>query len=391
MSKKITIVGQGYVGLSLSVLLSQRHSVTAMDIDEGKVNLINKHQSPIKDKEIEDYLVSKELDLKATINKNEAYKDANFIIIAVPTDYDIATGSFNTDIVEEIIKDILLLNTAATIVIKSTVPIGFTDMIKSKYSINNIFFSPEFLRETKALYDNLYPSRIVVGEVNDEAAEFANLLLEASLNDKDQIKVLKMSSKEAEAVKLFSNTFLAMRVSFFNELDSFSEVNGINAEKVINGVCDDPRIGNFYNNPSFGYGGYCLPKDTQQLLENFKDTPNEIIKAVIKANATRKQFIVNSVLQRNPKNIGIFRLSMKEESDNFRDSAVLDIIKLLLEENIKIEVYEPMINKINYDVKLNNDLDSFKFNADIIIANRFSNLLDDVKEKVYSRDIFNNN
>ena len=391
MSKKITIVGQGYVGLSLSVLLSQRHSVTAMDIDEGKVNLINKHQSPIKDKEIEDYLVSKELDLKATINKNEAYKDANLIIIAVPTDYDIATGSFNTDIVEDIIKDILLLNTAATIVIKSTVPIGFTDMIKSKYSINNIFFSPEFLRETKALYDNLYPSRIVVGEVNDEAAEFANLLLEASLNDKDQIKVLKMSSKEAEAVKLFSNTFLAMRVSFFNELDSFSEVNGINAEKVINGVCNDPRIGNFYNNPSFGYGGYCLPKDTQQLLENFKDTPNEIIKSVIKANATRKQFIVNSVLQRNPKNIGIFRLSMKEESDNFRDSAVLDIIKLLLEENIKIEVYEPMINKINYDVKLNNDLDSFKFNADIIIANRFSNLLDDVKEKVYSRDIFNNN
>ena len=391
MSKKITIVGQGYVGLSLSVLLSQRHSVTAMDINEEKVNLINKHQSPIKDKEIEDYLLSKKLDLKATINKNEAYKEANFIIIAVPTDYDISTGSFNTNIVENIIKDILFLNTAATIVIKSTVPIGFTDMIKSKYNISNIFFSPEFLRETKALYDNLYPSRIIVGEVNDEAAVFANLLLEASLNDKDQIKVLKMSSKEAEAVKLFSNTFLAMRVSFFNELDSFSEVNNINAEKVINGVCNDPRIGNFYNNPSFGYGGYCLPKDTQQLLENFKDTPNEIIKSVIKANATRKQFIVNSVLQRNPKNIGIFRLSMKEESDNFRDSAVLDIIKLLLEENIKIEVYEPMINKINYDVKLNNDLDSFKFNADIIIANRFSNLLDDVKEKVYSRDIFNNN
>ena len=391
MSKKITIVGQGYVGLSLSVLLSQRHSVIAMDIDEEKVNLINKHQSPIKDKEIEDYLLSKKLDLKATINKNEAYKEANFIIIAVPTDYDISTGSFNTNIVENIIKDILFLNTAATIVIKSTVPIGFTDMIKSKYNISNIFFSPEFLRETKALYDNLYPSRIIVGEVNDEAAVFANLLLEASLNDKDQIKVLKMSSKEAEAVKLFSNTFLAMRVSFFNELDSFSEVNNINAEKVINGVCNDPRIGNFYNNPSFGYGGYCLPKDTQQLLENFKDTPNEIIKSVIKANATRKQFIVNSVLQRNPKNIGIFRLSMKEESDNFRDSAVLDIIKLLLEENIKIEVYEPMINKINYDVKLNNDLDSFKFNADIIIANRFSNLLDDVKEKVYSRDIFNNN
>ena len=391
MSKKITIVGQGYVGLSLSVLLSQRHSVTAMDIDEGKVNLINKHQSPIKDKEIEDYLLSKKLDLKATINKNEAYKEANFIIIAVPTDYDISTGSFNTNIVEDIIKDILHLNTSATIVIKSTVPIGFTDMIKSKYNISNIFFSPEFLRETKALYDNLYPSRIIVGEVNDEAAVFANLLLEASLNDKDQIKVLKMSSKEAEAVKLFSNTFLAMRVSFFNELDSFSEVNNINAEKVINGVCNDPRIGNFYNNPSFGYGGYCLPKDTQQLLENFKDTPNEIIKSVIKANATRKQFIVNSVLQRNPKNIGIFRLSMKEESDNFRDSAVLDIIKLLLEENIKIEVYEPMINEINYDVKLNNDLDSFKFNADIIIANRFSNLLDDVKEKVYSRDIFNNN
>ena len=391
MSKKITIVGQGYVGLSLSVLLSQRHSVTAMDIDEWKVNLINKHQSPIKDKEIEDYLVSKELDLKATINKNEAYKDANLIIIAVPTDYDIATGSFNTDIVEDIIKDILLSNTVATIVIKSTVPIGFTDMIKSKYSIKNIFFSPEFLRETKALYDNLYPSRIVVGEVNDEAAEFANLLLEASLNDKDQIKVLKMSSKEAEAVKLFSNTFLAMRVSFFNELDSFSEVNGINAEKVINGVCNDPRIGNFYNNPSFGYGGYCLPKDTQQLLENFKDTPNEIIKSVIKANATRKQFIVNSILKRNPKNIGIFRLTMKEESDNFRDSAVLDIIKLLLERDIKIEVYEPMINKINYDVKLNNDIESFKFNADVIIANRNSHLLDDVKKKVYSRDIFNKN
>ena len=391
MSKKITIVGQGYVGLSLSVLLSQRHSVTAMDIDEGKVNLINKHQSPIKDKEIEDYLVNKKLDLKATINKNEAYKDANFIIIAVPTDYDIATGSFNTDIVEEIIKDILLLNTAATIVIKSTVPIGFTDMIKSKHSISNIFFSPEFLRETKALYDNLYPSRIVVGEANDEAAEFANLLLEASLNDKDQIKVLKMSSKEAEAVKLFSNTFLAMRVSFFNELDSFSEVNGINAEKVINGVCNDPRIGNFYNNPSFGYGGYCLPKDTQQLLENFKDTPNEIIKSIIKANATRKQFIVNSILKRNPKNIGIFRLTMKEESDNFRDSAVLDIIKLLLERDIKIEVYEPMINKINYDVKLNNDIESFKFNADVIIANRNSHLLDDVKKKVYSRDIFNKN
>ncbi len=391
MSKKITIVGQGYVGLSLSILLSQRHSVTAMDIDEKKVNMINKNQSPIKDKEIEDYLASKKLDLQATINKDEAFKDANLIIIAVPTDYDISTGSFNTNIVEDIIKDILHLNTSATIVIKSTVPIGFTDRIKSKHSITNIFFSPEFLRETRALYDNLYPSRIVVGEVNDEAAEFANLLLEASLNDKDQVKVLKMSSKEAEAVKLFSNTFLAMRVSFFNELDSFSEVNSINAEKVINGVCTDPRIGNFYNNPSFGYGGYCLPKDTQQLLENFKDTPNEIIKSIIKANATRKQFIVSSVLKRNPKNIGIFRLTMKEESDNFRDSAVLDIIELLLEKNIKIEVYEPMINKINYDVKLNNDLDSFKSNTDIIIANRDSHVLDDVKEKVYSRDIFKKN
>ena len=391
MSKKITIVGQGYVGLSLSILLSQRHSVTAMDIDEKKVNMINRSQSPIKDKEIEDYLASKKLDLQATINKDEAFKDANLIIIAVPTDYDISTGSFNTNIVEDIIKDILHLNTSATIVIKSTVPIGFTDRIKSKHSITNIFFSPEFLRETRALYDNLYPSRIVVGEVNDEAAEFANLLLEASLNDKDQVKVLKMSSKEAEAVKLFSNTFLAMRVSFFNELDSFSEVNSINAEKVINGVCTDPRIGNFYNNPSFGYGGYCLPKDTQQLLENFKDTPNEIIKSIIKANATRKQFIVSSVLKRNPKNIGIFRLTMKEESDNFRDSAVLDIIELLLEKNIKIEVYEPMINKINYDVKLNNDLDSFKSNTDIIIANRDSHVLDDVKEKVYSRDIFKKN
>jgi UDPglucose 6-dehydrogenase len=264
-------------------------------------------------------------------------------------------------------------------------------MIKSKFSISNIFFSPEFLRETKALYDNLYPSRIVVGEVNDEATEFANLLLEVSLNDKDQIKVLKMSSKEAEAVKLFSNTFLAMRVSFFNELDSFSEVNSINSEKVINGICTDPRIGNFYNNPSFGYGGYCLPKDTQQLLENFKDIPNEIIKSVIKANATRKKFIVNSILQRNPKNIGIFRLTMKEKSDNFRDSAVLDIIKLLQENNIKIEVYEPMINKINFEVKLNNDLESFKSNADLIIANRNSHLLNDVKKKVYTRDIFNNN
>ncbi len=391
MSKKITIVGQGYVGLSLSVLLSQINSVTALDVDEKKVNLINKCQSPIKDKEIEDYLASKKLNLKATTNKNEAYKDASLVIIAVPTDYDISTGSFNTKIVEDIIKDILLLNTSATIVIKSTVPIGFTDMIKSKFSISNIFFSPEFLRETKALYDNLYPSRIVVGEINDKATEFANLLLEASLNDKGEIKVFKMSSKEAEAVKLFSNTFLAMRVSFFNELDSFSEVNNINAENVINGICADPRIGNFYNNPSFGYGGYCLPKDTQQLLENFKDTPNEIIKSVIKANATRKQFIVNSVLQRNPKNIGIFRLTMKEESDNFRDSAVLDIIKILQKKNINIEVYEPMINKINYDVKLNNDLESFLSNADIIIANRNSHLLDDVKERVYSRDIFNNN
>tara|TARA_A100001011_G_scaffold392468_1_gene480103 strand:+ start:1426 stop:2601 length:1176 start_codon:yes stop_codon:yes gene_type:complete len=391
MSKKITIVGQGYVGLSLSVLLSQINSVTALDVDEKKVNLINKYQSPIKDKEIEDYLASKKLNLKATTNKNEAYKDASLVIIAVPTDYDISTGSFNTKIVEDIIKDILLLNTSATIVIKSTVPIGFTDMIKSKFSISNIFFSPEFLRETKALYDNLYPSRIVVGEINDKATEFANLLLEASLNDKGEIKVFKMSSKEAEAVKLFSNTFLAMRVSFFNELDSFSEVNNINAENVINGICADPRIGNFYNNPSFGYGGYCLPKDTQQLLENFKDTPNEIIKSVIKANATRKQFIVNSVLKRNPKNIGIFRLTMKEESDNFRDSAVLDIIKILQKKNISIEVYEPMINKINYDVKLNNDLESFLSNADIIIANRNSHLLDDVKERVYSRDIFNNN
>ena len=391
MSKKITIVGQGYVGLSLSVLLSQINSVTALDVDEKKVNLINKYQSPIKDKEIEDYLASKKLNLKATTNKNEAYKDASLVIIAVPTDYDISTGSFNTKIVEDIIKDILLLNTSATIVIKSTVPIGFTDMIKSKFSISNIFFSPEFLRETKALYDNLYPSRIVVGEINDKATEFANLLLEASLNDKGEIKVFKMSSKEAEAVKLFSNTFLAMRVSFFNELDSFSEVNNINAENVINGICADPRIGNFYNNPSFGYGGYCLPKDTQQLLENFKDTPNEIIKSVIKANATRKQFIVNSVLKRNPKNIGIFRLTMKEESDNFRDSAVLDIIKILQKKNISIEVYEPMINKINYDVKLNNDLESFLSNADIIIANRNSHLLNDVKKKVYTRDIFNNN
>ncbi len=392
MINQIAVVGTGYVGLSLSILLSQKHKVITLDINKEKVKLINQRKSPLNDKEMENYLANKNLKLTATLNKVEAYKGSDYIIIATPTDYDNDTGTFNTEIVENVIKEILEINDDATIVIKSTVPIGFTDQMKLKYGVKNIFFSPEFLRESKALYDNLFPARIVVGDQSEQARKFANLLLEVAIKDQKEIEVYNINNKEAESIKLFSNTFLAMRVAFFNELDSFSEVNQLDTEALIKGVCADPRIGDYYNNPSYGYGGYCLPKDSQQLLSSYQSIPNNIIDAVVKANKTRKEFIVNSIMSKSPKVVGVYRLIMKNESDNFRESAVLDVIEMLNKKNIEIILYEPLINEKKFNkMPVINNLNEFANLSDLIIANRMTDELEFVKSKIYTRDIFGNN
>ncbi len=385
-----TIVGLGYVGLSLSILLSTKHKVLAFDIDQNKVDLVNEGISPIKDRDIKEYLKNQKLNLKATNDKIESYAKSDHIIICTPTNYDPVEGSFDTNSVESSIKEIKAINKDALIIIKSTIPFGFIKKMRTKFKCDNIIFSPEFLRESRALYDNLYPSRIVVGDETKEAENFAKTLADCAIKNSREIPILCMKSDEAEAVKLFSNTYLAMRISFFNELDSFAEANDLSSQNLIDGTSHDPRIGNFYNNPSFGYGGYCLPKDTKQLLDNFNNIPNKIIKAVVESNQTRKDFIVNSILKKNPKIVGVYRLIMKSESDNFRESAVLDIIKSLVDNNLKVIVYEPLLksSSILREVTLENNFKKFTSKSDIIIANRINKELEDFKDIVYSRDIF---
>lgn len=385
---KIAIAGTGYVGLSLATLLSKKNEVIALDIIPEKVEMINNRISPIKDEYIEKYFKEKELNLKATLDYKDALKDAEYVIISTPTNYDEEKNYFDTSSVEDIIKKVIEVgNKNTTMVVKSTIPVGFIKNVKEKYNIDNIFFSPEFLREGKALYDNLYPSRIIVGEKSKRAEIFAKLLLDSA--EKKEVNVLYMNSTEAEAVKLFANTYLALRVAYFNELDTYAEIKGLNAKDIIDGVCLDPRIGNHYNNPSFGYGGYCLPKDTKQLLANYKDVPQNLIQAIVTANSTRKEFITEEVLSKKPEVVGIYRLTMKSGSDNFRSSAIQDIIKNLRANNIKVIIYEPTLNKKEFDgFKVVNDINEFKNTSSIILANRQEELLNDVKEKVYTRDLY---
>ena len=385
---KITVAGTGYVGLSLATLLSERNEVIALDVIEEKVEKINNRISPIQDEYIEKYFKEKDLNLEATLDWEYALKDADYVIISTPTNYDEETNYFDTSLVEDVIKKVISINNPkTTMVVKSTIPVGFIKSMKEKYNIDNIFFSPEFLREGKALYDNLYPSRIIVGERSERAKVFANLLLDASL--KEDVPVLYMDSTEAEAVKLFANTYLALRVSYFNELDTYAELKGLNTKDIIDGVCLDPRIGTHYNNPSFGYGGYCLPKDTKQLLANYKDVPENIIEAIVKSNTTRKKHIVDMIIEKNPSTVGIYRLTMKTGSDNFRASAIQDIIKYLKEKNINIVIYEPTLNKENFDeCKVINNLEEFKNISDVIVANRLEDNLKDINEKVYTRDLY---
>lgn len=384
---KIAIAGVGYVGLSLATLLSQYNEVVALDIIEDKVDKINSKISPIEDKYIEKYLRTKKLNLRATLDYKDAFCNADFIIICMPTNYDEKNNFFDTSLVEEIIEKIKNMKISTTIIIKSTVPVGFTEKMKRKHNMNNIIFSPEFLREGKALYDNLYPSRIILGDKNEQAKKFAELLKKASLKKDVAIKFMK--STEAEAVKLFSNTYLALRIAYFNELDTYAEIKGLNTKNLIEGVCMDQRIGDFYNNPSFGYGGYCLPKDTKQLKANYKDVPENLITAIVNSNATRKQHIVKKILSKEPKIIGIYKLSMKKDSDNFRTSAIFDIIDMLIEKDKNIIIYEPQYENENYkNCKIVRDIKSFKENSSIIIANRIEDELADVMDKVYTRDIY---
>jgi len=384
---KIAVAGTGYVGLSLATLLSQRNEVVALDIIPEKVDMINKRISPIKDEYIEKFFAEKDLNLRATLDYEEAFKDAKFIIISTPTNYDVERHFFDTSSVEDIIKKVVSLNLDATMVIKSTIPVGFTQEMREKYGIDNLIFSPEFLREGKALYDNLYPSRIIVGAKTKEAQEFANLLKESSLKDDTPVKF--MDSTEAEAVKLFANTYLALRVSYFNELDTYAELKGLDTKDIIEGVCLEPRIGNYYNNPSFGYGGYCLPKDTKQLLANYQDVPQNLIEAIVKANDTRKEHVTNMILAKGPKIVGVYRLTMKKDSDNFRASAIQDVINKLISKGIRVIIYEPTLSTDRFnDIEVISDFDEFNNLSDVVIVNRMDDNVKKLTKEIYTRDIF---